>query len=321
MPAEPRGDAATRRGWPATRGGRYEVDPGAIERAIHPRTRMLLLCNPHNPVGRVFTRAELERIAEACLRHDLTICADEIHCELIFPGHQHVPIASLSPEVEARTITLMAPSKTFNLPALKASVAIIPNAALRERFVAAQADLVRAVNVFGYVSMLAAYRDGQPWLDDLLRYLEGNRDFLARYVSERLPGVRMVAPRGHLPRLARLHRGRHPRRRSLHVLPRARARGSERRRRLRRAGLRPPQLRVPARHPHRGPRPHARRVGRPAPGELTGPSGRASRPVSRTLDGDIDPGFRRFGVVTVRFDASLIQRPALAVERGAGRRA
>jgi cystathionine beta-lyase len=177
-------------------GGRYEVDPSAIERAIHPRTRMFLLCNPHNPVGRVFTRAELERVAEACLRHDLTICADEIHCELIFPGHQHVPIASLSPEVEARTITLMAPSKTFNLPALKASVAIIPNAALRERFVAAQADLVRAVNVFGYVSMLAAYRDGQPWLDDLLRYLEGNRDFLTRYVSERLPGVRMVAPEG-----------------------------------------------------------------------------------------------------------------------------
>jgi cystathionine beta-lyase len=176
--------------------GGYEVDPDALERAIHPRTRMLLLCNPHNPVGRVLTRAELSRIAEISLRHGLAICADEIHCELTFNGYQHVPIASLSPEVEARTITLMAPSKTFNLPALKASVAIIPNAALRARFVAAQADLVRAVNVLGYTAMLAAYRDAQPWLDDLLRYLEGNRDFLVRYVREQLPGVSMAVPEG-----------------------------------------------------------------------------------------------------------------------------
>ena len=176
--------------------GRYEVDLDALERAVHARTRMLLLCNPHNPVGRVFTRDELSRVADLCLRHDLTICSDEIHCELIFSGHQHVPIASLAPEVEARTITFMAPSKTFNLPALKAAVAIIPNAALRERFVAAQADLVRAVNVLGYTAMLAAYRDGQPWLDDVLRYLEGNRDLVARFVRERLPGVRMVPPEG-----------------------------------------------------------------------------------------------------------------------------
>ena len=176
--------------------GRYTVDWDAFERAIQPRTRMFLLCNPHNPVGRVYTRAELSRMAEICLRRGITICADEIHCDILFSGQRHVPIASLSPEVEARTITLIAPSKTFNLPGLKASVGIIPDAALRERFVAAQADLVRGVNVLGYVAMLAAYRDGQPWLDELLRYLEGNRDFLVQYVRDRLPGVRMAAPEG-----------------------------------------------------------------------------------------------------------------------------
>ena len=107
-----------------------------------------------------------------------------------------MPIASLGPEIERRTITLMAPSKTFNLPGLKSSIAIIPDASLREKFVASQLDLVRAVNVFGYVATLAAYRDGQPWLDDLLRYLEANRDFLAQYVADNLPGVTMAKPEG-----------------------------------------------------------------------------------------------------------------------------
>ena len=124
------------------------------------------------------------------------IVSDEIHCDLVYPGHQHVPIASLGPEIERRTITLMAPSKTFNLPGLKSSIAIIPDAGLRERFVATQLDLVRAVNIFGYVATLAAYRDGQPWLDELLRYLEANRDFVADYVRDRLPGVAMARPEG-----------------------------------------------------------------------------------------------------------------------------
>jgi cystathionine beta-lyase len=107
-----------------------------------------------------------------------------------------VPIAFLAPEIERRTITMMAPSKTFNLPGLKSSIAIIPDQGLRERFVASQLDLVRAVNVFGYVATLAAYRDGQPWLDDLLRYLEANRDFVADYVQRHLPGVVMARPEG-----------------------------------------------------------------------------------------------------------------------------
>jgi cystathionine beta-lyase len=145
----------------------------------------------------VYTRAELERLADICLRHGLTIIADEIHCDLVFTGHEHVPIASLSPEVAARTITLMAPSKTFNQAGLKASLAVITDAALRERFMAARLDMVQATaNVMGYTAMLAAYRDGGPWHEALLQYLEANRDFLADYVARHLPGITMAPPEG-----------------------------------------------------------------------------------------------------------------------------
>jgi cystathionine beta-lyase len=179
-----------------TRGGdgRYTIDLDRFAATIGPRTRMFLLCNPHNPVGRVYTRDELQRMAQICLGRGLLICADEIHCDLTFSGQQHIPIASLDPEIEARTITLMAPSKTFNLPGLKVSLAIIPNASLREKFVAAQLDLVRAVNILGYTAIVAAYRDGQAWLDELLRYLEANRDFVVDYVRSKLPGVSVFPP-------------------------------------------------------------------------------------------------------------------------------
>jgi len=174
--------------------GRYTIDLDAVERAITARTRMFLLCNPHNPVGRVFTREELGRLAALCLRRGLVICADEIHGDLVYPGHQHVPIASLDPEIEARTITLMAPSKTFNLAGLRCAVAVIPNQALREKFVASRLDMVQTPNILGYTAMLAAYRDGQPWLDELLRYLESNRDFLVKHVRANFPGVEMGVP-------------------------------------------------------------------------------------------------------------------------------
>ncbi len=174
--------------------GPYAIDFDRFEAAIHDRTRVFLLCNPHNPIGRVYRRDELVRMAEICVRRGLSIVSDEIHCELTYSGQQHVPIASLDPEIALRTVTFMAPSKTFNLPGLKCSVAIIPNAALREKVVAAQVDLVRAVNILGYTAMLAAYRDGQPWLDDVLRYLEANRDVVLEFVRDKLPGVAMAAP-------------------------------------------------------------------------------------------------------------------------------
>jgi cysteine-S-conjugate beta-lyase len=174
--------------------GRYEVDIDAFTAAIRDRTRLFLLCNPHNPVGRVFTRDELTSLAQVCLRRGLAIVADEIHCELTLGRERHTPIASLDPEIAERTITLMAPSKTFNLAGLKCSVAVIPNAALREKFVNGRIDLVQTVNVLGYTAAFAAYRDGQPWLDELLRYLEANRDFVTEYVRTRLPGVAMYPP-------------------------------------------------------------------------------------------------------------------------------
>src|SRR5437762_8901753 len=137
--------------------GSYAPDLDAFAAAIRDRTRFFLLCNPHNPVGRVLRRDELQRLAEVCLRRGLAIVADEIHCELAYPGHRHTPIASLDPAIAERTVTLMAPSKTFNLAGLKFSVAIIPNADLRAKFIAARADLVSTVNVFGFTAAYAAY--------------------------------------------------------------------------------------------------------------------------------------------------------------------
>jgi cystathionine beta-lyase len=124
------------------------------------------------------------------------ICSDEIHCDLVFSGQQHVPIASLVPEIAARTITLLAPSKTYNIAGLHSAVAIIPDPKLRKRFNAVRADLIPGIDVLGYTAMLAAYRDGQPWLDEVLRYLEANRDFLFDYVNGNLPGLAMQRPEG-----------------------------------------------------------------------------------------------------------------------------
>jgi cystathionine beta-lyase len=157
---------------------------------------MFMLCNPHNPVGRVYTRQELGRMAEICLRHDLVICADEIHCDLLYEDVKHTPIATLSPEVSRQTITLMAPSKTYNIAGLHCSVAIIEDEALRERYAEAKRGLVSSVGVMGWVAAVAAYRDGQPWLDELLHYLEGNRDYVADYVAAHLPGITMAKPEG-----------------------------------------------------------------------------------------------------------------------------
>jgi cystathionine beta-lyase len=180
--------------------GRYEINFDLFEETITDRTRIFILCSPHNPVGRVFRREELEQMAEICLRHNIVICSDEIHCDLVFQGSNHLPTATLAPEIANQTITLMAPSKTFNLPGLKCSVAIVQNAELRKKLESTHANLIQhsvfglGVNVMGYVAALAAYRDGQPWLDELLQYLEANVDFLLQYVEAHLPGISMSRP-------------------------------------------------------------------------------------------------------------------------------
>ncbi len=178
------------------RNGRYEVDYDAFERAITPNTSLFLLCNPHNPVGRVYERWELERMAEICLRHNVLICSDEIHCDLIYRGYRHIPIASLSPEIASHCITLMAPSKTFNLPGLGCAFAVVQNPEIMKRLQSAARGIGPHVNVLGYVAALAAYRDGQHWLDEVLAYLTANRDYLVDYIRQYLPNIAITRPEG-----------------------------------------------------------------------------------------------------------------------------
>jgi cystathionine beta-lyase len=158
-------------------------------------------------VGRVFRREELERMAELCLARNVLIGSDEIHGDLIYknlregtppPGGspRHIPIASLDPEIAQHTITFFAPSKTFNLPGLQASVLIIQNAELRQRYQAARQMMLPWVSVMGLTAMQAAYREGQEWLDQLLTYLEANRDFVHDFVQTELPGLSMTRPEG-----------------------------------------------------------------------------------------------------------------------------
>jgi cysteine-S-conjugate beta-lyase len=173
----------------ADAGGRWEMDLDLFERSLTPRTRLLLLCSPHNPVGRVWTRTELEALAEIALRHDLIICSDEVHAGLVLDeDKRHIPMAALGPEIAARTITLMAPSKTFNIPGLGCSFAVISNPSLHRDLSAAMEGIVPHVNLFGYVAAQAAYEHGGPWLDALLAYLRGNRDLVEKEIRS-LPGL------------------------------------------------------------------------------------------------------------------------------------
>jgi cystathionine beta-lyase len=175
--------ANTRVGW--------RIDFDRLEAAITPRTRMLLLCNPHNPVGRVYTGDELRRITELCLRHGLTVCSDEIHCGLILdPDRRHLPLAAVAPAIAGHSLTLMAPSKTFNIPGLGMSFAVVPDVPLRQRLLKAMAGFTPSVNALGFTAALAAYRDGGPWHAALLDYLRGNRDLVERRIAA-LPGLSM----------------------------------------------------------------------------------------------------------------------------------
>lgn len=172
----------------------YTVDFDGFAAAIRPNTRLFILCNPHNPVGRLWQRSELLQMAALCDQHDLVICSDEIHCDLLLDGRSHTPIASLAPEIAQRTITLMAPSKTWNVPGLGASIAIVPNPELRKKLELAALGIVPHLNILGMVAAEAAYTHGGAWLDALLAYLSANRDFAVQFVAENMPGVRTTVP-------------------------------------------------------------------------------------------------------------------------------
>jgi cystathionine beta-lyase len=175
--------------------GAWTIDWAALDRAVTPRTKIFYLCNPHNPLARVWRRDELGRLAEFCLRHSLVLCSDEIHCDLILdPTLPHVPTATLSPEIAARTVTLTAPSKTYNVPGLGVSIAIIPDAMRRAQFVRAAAGIVAETTSLGFAACEAAYRDSEPWRQALLATLRGNRDYLADFVAREMSGVKIEAP-------------------------------------------------------------------------------------------------------------------------------
>ena len=174
---------------------RWVIDLPAMTAALGNRTRLFMFCNPQNPTGRIYDRGELVAVAKFCERHDLLICSDEIHCDLRLDDRPHIPIATLSQDIAARTITLMAPTKTYNTPGLSCAFAVIPDAALRRRFCDAKAGLVPNIGIFAYTAAIAAYEDPSDWLARLRVYLRGNRDALEICVAE-LRGVSMTHVEG-----------------------------------------------------------------------------------------------------------------------------
>lgn len=175
---------------------RWVVDFDALDAQLTGNEKLLMLCNPQNPGGTVYRRAELEAQLRFAQRHDLLVCSDEIHCDLLLePGVEHIPFASLSEDAAQRSVTLLSPSKSFNIAGLGASLAIIPNRELRERFNQQRKGIVPDVDVLALVAATAAWRDGQPWLEAQLAYLRSNRDALVQHVNT-LPGLNMVAPEG-----------------------------------------------------------------------------------------------------------------------------
>ncbi|WP_433744043.1 MalY/PatB family protein [Falsibacillus pallidus] len=176
---------------------RYNIDFEAFEETVKQDVKMFLLCNPHNPGGRVWSRDELVKIAEICKKHGVLIVSDEIHSDLVMPPHKHVPLASIDPSYGNIAITCTAPSKTFNLAGLQASSMIIPNPDLREKMAALQKQQgFFTLNAFGIIGMEAAYRHGEDWLDELLDYIGGNIALVEQFIEKEMPDVKVMKPDG-----------------------------------------------------------------------------------------------------------------------------
>jgi len=175
---------------------RYVMDYEGLEKKIDARTKMIVLCSPHNPIGRVWERSELEKLVEVCAKKDILIVSDEIHSDLIIGKIKHTCIASISEDAANRVITLMAPSKTFNLAGLKTSNIVIPNKKLREAFSNVLRNNGYGANIFGLTAAEAAYAEGEEWLDALLEYLRGNLKTLEDYLAEKIPELRVFPVEG-----------------------------------------------------------------------------------------------------------------------------
>ena len=178
-------------------GGRYEMNFEELERqAEDSSVKMMILCSPHNPVGRVWTKEELRRVSEICFANDVLLVSDEIHSDLVFRPNVHTPAASLSEELMMNTITCMAPSKTFNLAGVQVSDVIVPDRRLRRKLAGSLKSAGVMPNVFGLAAQTAAYNEGEEWLEQLLEYLAGNLDFMENFITSELPEVKSRRPEG-----------------------------------------------------------------------------------------------------------------------------
>jgi cysteine-S-conjugate beta-lyase len=176
---------------------RYEIDFDDLETKASQGAKMLILCNPHNPVGRVWTKNELQRVAEICLNHNIIMIADEIHADIVYSPNRYVPLASLSEEIANQTITCLAPSKTFNIAGLATSITIIANRDLNNRFKKQLAAMgLNHGSYFGPKALEAAYLNGEKWLDNMLDYVAKNIDLVIRYIGEHIPEIKVVKPEG-----------------------------------------------------------------------------------------------------------------------------
>lgn len=175
--------------------GSYVMDFDDLVSKIDNRTKMLILCSPHNPTGNVWSAEALEKLGELCLKHDIILVSDEIHADLVFPPYRHVPTASLSSELAKKTITCMSPSKTFNLAGLSTAYLVTPDADMRRRY-EGMLDRVHvgSGNLFGLIAQEEAYRFGDEWLDSLIDYLAGNLKLLTDYISKKIPKVHIIHP-------------------------------------------------------------------------------------------------------------------------------
>lgn len=177
--------------------GHYSIDFADLEAKIDSTVKMLILCSPHNPIGRVWSKEELTRLGQICMKHNILVVADEIHCDFVYKTHTHIPFASISEEFANHSLTCIAPSKTFNLMGVQTSSIIIPNQQLHDRYDRELNTLsIGSPNIFGVVALEAAYRHGEEWLDQLLEYLQGNLEFTLNYFSKNIPQIKVIQPEG-----------------------------------------------------------------------------------------------------------------------------
>ncbi|SHJ69362.1 cystathione beta-lyase [Clostridium amylolyticum] len=175
----------------------YLMDFESLEACIDDKVKLLILCNPHNPVGRVWTKEELENLGRICLKHNILVISDEIHGDLTYKGHNHIPYSSISEEFANNSVVCTAPTKTFNLAGLQCPNIIIPNETLRDKF----NDIINKQHIqtatpFGIVGVQAAYENGENWLQEVMEYIEGNLEYMINFFKENIPEIKVIKPQG-----------------------------------------------------------------------------------------------------------------------------